>query len=73
MGVYGHTDNTGSAVTNQKLSEDRANSVKSYLESKGLSSARVEAKGFGPAKPIADNTTNSGRAQNRRVQIVLGE
>ncbi|HEY8935900.1 MAG TPA: OmpA family protein [Cyclobacteriaceae bacterium] len=73
VGVYGHTDNTGSATNNQKLSEDRANSVKSYLESKGLSSARVEAKGFGPAKPIADNSTNAGRAQNRRVQIVLGE
>jgi outer membrane protein OmpA-like peptidoglycan-associated protein len=73
VGVYGHTDNTGSADANQKLSEDRANSVKSYLISKGLASERIESKGFGPAKPIGNNATATGRAQNRRVQIVLGE
>lgn len=73
VGVYGHTDNVGGAQSNQKLSEDRANSVKSYLLSKGLAAQRIESKGFGPAKPIADNTTAAGRAQNRRVQIVLGE
>jgi OOP family OmpA-OmpF porin len=73
VGVYGHTDNTGNAQSNQKLSEDRANSVKNYLVSKGLATARIESKGFGPAKPIGDNNTNTGRAQNRRVQIVLGE
>ncbi|HEY9047095.1 MAG TPA: OmpA family protein [Ohtaekwangia sp.] len=73
VGVYGHTDNTGSADVNQKLSEDRANSVKSYLVSKGLVAERVESKGFGPAKPIGNNGTAAGRAQNRRVQIVLGE
>jgi OOP family OmpA-OmpF porin len=73
VGVYGHTDNVGGSQSNQKLSEDRANSVKSYLQSKGLAAQRIESKGFGPAKPIADNTTLAGRAQNRRVQIVLGE
>ena len=73
VGVYGHTDNTGNADANQKLSEDRANSVKSYLISKGLASERIESKGFGPAKPIGNNATATGRAQNRRVQIVLGE
>ena len=73
VGVYGHTDNTGNADANQKLSEDRANSVKSYLISKGLTSERIESKGFGPAKPIGNNSTAAGRAQNRRVQIVLGE
>jgi OmpA-OmpF porin, OOP family len=73
VGVYGHTDNTGNADSNQKLSEDRANSVKSYLISKGLASERIESKGFGPAKPIGNNATAAGRAQNRRVQIVLGE
>jgi OOP family OmpA-OmpF porin len=73
VGVYGHTDNVGGAQSNQKLSEDRANSVKSYLLSKGLAAQRIEAKGFGPAKPIADNSTSSGKAKNRRVQIVLGE
>jgi outer membrane protein OmpA-like peptidoglycan-associated protein len=73
VGVYGHTDNTGNADANQKLSEDRANSVKSYLISKGLVSERIESKGFGPAKPVGNNATATGRAQNRRVQIVLGE
>lgn len=73
VGVYGHTDNVGGAQSNQALSEARANSVKSYLLSKGLSSQRIEAKGFGPSNPIADNATAAGRAQNRRVQIVLGE
>jgi outer membrane protein OmpA-like peptidoglycan-associated protein len=73
VGVYGHTDNTGSAVTNEKLSQDRANSVMNYLVSKGLATNRIESKGFGPNKPIADNTSAAGRAQNRRVQIVLGE
>jgi OOP family OmpA-OmpF porin len=73
VGVYGHTDIVGGAQSNQKLSEDRANSVKSYLLSKGLSSERIEAKGFGPSNPIADNATAVGRAKNRRVQIVLGE
>ncbi|SKC72728.1 OmpA family protein [Ohtaekwangia koreensis] len=73
VGVYGHTDNTGNAAANQKLSEDRANSVKSYLVSKGLVIDRIESKGFGPAEPIGNNATAVGRAQNRRVQIVLGE
>ncbi|AYB30412.1 OmpA family protein [Chryseolinea soli] len=73
VGVYGHTDNVGGAQSNQALSEERANSVKSYLLSKGLSSQRIEAKGFGPSNPIADNATAAGRAKNRRVQIVLGE
>lgn len=73
VGVYGHTDNVGGSQSNQKLSEDRANSVKSYLLSKGLAAGRLEAKGFGPNKPIADNGTAAGKSQNRRVQIVLGE
>jgi OmpA-OmpF porin, OOP family len=73
VGVYGHTDNVGNAQSNQKLSEDRANSVKSYLLSKGLAAQRLESKGFGSIKPIADNNTAAGRAQNRRVQIALGE
>ena len=73
VGVYGHTDNVGGVQSNQALSEERANSVKSYLLSKGLSAQRIEAKGFGPSNPIANNATAAGRAQNRRVQIVLGE
>lgn len=73
VGVYGHTDNTGNADANQVLSEQRANSVKSYLISKGLLTSRIEAKGFGQLQPIADNKTDDGKAKNRRVQIVLGE
>jgi outer membrane protein OmpA-like peptidoglycan-associated protein len=73
LGVYGHTDNTGNPDANQKLSEERANSVKSYLISKGLLTQRIEAKGFGQSQPIGDNKTAAGKAQNRRVQIVLGE
>ncbi|MGZ5242777.1 MAG: OmpA family protein [Bacteroidia bacterium] len=73
VGIYGHTDNTGNAAKNQRLSEERAESVKSYLLSKGLTENRIESKGFGPDKPIADNTSPAGKAKNRRVQIVLGE
>lgn len=73
IGVYGHTDNSGSDVTNIPLSEKRANAVKAYLLKKGLPVSRVEAKGFGSAKPIADNNTEAGKSKNRRVEIVLGE
>ncbi len=73
IGVYGHTDNVGSPDANQKLSEARANSVKNYLVSKGVLAKRIESKGFGQKEPIADNSTPEGKAQNRRVQIVLGE
>ena len=73
VGVYGHTDNVGGQLSNQKLSEDRANSVKNYLFSKGLASQRIESKGFGSENPVGDNGTAAGRAKNRRVQIVLGE
>lgn len=73
VGVYGHTDNTGNADANQRLSEERASSVKNYLISKGLLPQRIESKGFGQNQPIAENNTASGKAKNRRVQIVLGE
>jgi len=73
IGVYGHTDNVGSEVSNTMLSEKRAASVKAYLQKKGLKQNRVEAKGFGASKPIADNTSETGRSKNRRVEIVLGE
>jgi OmpA-OmpF porin, OOP family len=73
VGVYGHTDNTGNDVSNQSLSEQRANSVRAYLASKGITSARIESKGMGSSKPIADNNTAEGKAQNRRVEIVLGQ
>lgn len=73
VGVYGHTDNVGNPAANQTLSEQRAQSVENYLISKGISAKRIEAKGYGQSQPIADNNTVSGKAKNRRVQIVLGE
>ncbi|MDI9363828.1 MAG: OmpA family protein [Flavobacterium sp.] len=73
VGIYGHTDNTGNDAANQQLSEARAASVKVYLISKGIAESRLESKGFGSTQPIADNSTASGKAQNRRVQIVLGQ
>ncbi len=73
VGVYGHTDNTGSPDANQTLSEARAEAVKSYLISKGLPTKRIESKGFGQTQPVAENKTAAGKAQNRRVQIVLGQ
>jgi len=73
IGIYGHTDNVGSDDNNQILSEERANSVKSYLIDKGLVKNRIESKGYGAIQPIASNGTALGKAQNRRVQIVLGE
>ena len=73
LGVYGHTDDVGSDAVNLPLSEQRARAVKEYLLKKGLTENRVESKGFGAAKPIADNSTDAGRSKNRRVEIVLGE
>ena len=73
LGVYGHTDNSGSNDVNGPLSQKRAYAVKAYLLEKGLKEARVEAEGFGASKPIADNGTEAGRSKNRRVEIVLGE
>lgn len=73
VGVYGHTDNVGNAAANQSLSEQRANSVKGYLQGKGVAANRIESKGMGSNEPVADNNTADGKAKNRRVQIVLGQ
>jgi OOP family OmpA-OmpF porin len=67
--VAGHTDNTGSAAHNMKLSEARAATVMNYLISKGVNPAMLSAKGYGKTEPIADNKTAEGRAQNRRVGL----
>jgi len=68
--VQGHTDSVGSEKYNQTLSERRANAVKSFLVSQGIAESRIAANGFGKAKPVADNKTASGRAQNRRVVVL---
>ena len=69
--VEGYTDNIGSDEYNQKLSEERAGAVRDYLVSQSVQQGNVSAQGYGKADPIADNSTNSGRAQNRRVQMVV--
>lgn len=69
--VIGHTDNTGSNAFNQTLSEQRAAAVASILRSGGVSSSRIVAYGVGETQPIATNSTPAGRAQNRRVEIVI--
>ncbi len=70
--IQGHTDNIGSEKYNQDLSEKRAYAVMNYLvKNHGISPDRLVAKGYGSAKPIADNTTEQGRALNRRVEFVI--
>ncbi len=69
--VEGHTDSRGSDSSNRQLSQRRADSVANYLISRGLSSRRVSAVGKGEAEPIASNRTSDGRANNRRVEIVV--
>ncbi len=72
IGVYGHTDNVGNPESNRVLSESRAQAVKAFLVKKGIPSNRIEVQGYGEDQPIADNSTDAGRAANRRVQIKLG-
>lgn len=71
LSIDGHTDNTGTAEVNRKLSENRAKACYDYLLSKGIPASRMAYQGFGPAKPIADNSTYSGRTLNRRVEFNL--
>jgi outer membrane protein OmpA-like peptidoglycan-associated protein len=69
--VEGYTDNIGSDDYNQKLSEKRADSVRDFLVAENVPDANISAAGYGKNNPIADNSNNSGRAQNRRVQLVV--
>lgn len=70
VSVEGHTDNVGDAVSNKKLSTDRAKSVMTALVAKGIEATRLSSTGWGQEKPIADNRSEAGRASNRRVEIV---
>ncbi len=71
--IQGHTDSRATRTYNLKLSDERAASVRKYLESKGIAANRMVSKGYGPDKPIADNKTDAGRAENRRVEIHILE
>jgi len=73
MVVEGHTDSQGSDSTNQRLSINRASAVRDYLVSRGVDSEKITAVGMGSSRPIADNKTAENRANNRRVEIIIGE
>lgn len=69
--IDGHTDNTGNRESNLKLSQERAESVKTYIVSKGIVADRITTHGFGPDKPMDSNDTPEGRANNRRVEFLV--
>jgi outer membrane protein OmpA-like peptidoglycan-associated protein len=71
MVVEGHTDSQGKDAMNQELSQKRAESVRTYLVSRGIAADRITAMGYGPTRSIADNASPEGRANNRRVEIVV--
>ena len=71
VSIAGHTDSTGNASYNQRLSERRAQSVASYLSQNGVSSMRLNTSGYGATQPVASNDNEQGRARNRRVEITL--
>jgi outer membrane protein OmpA-like peptidoglycan-associated protein len=71
--VEGHTDSTGSPEVNAKLSLERAAAVMAFLKSQGVEDSRMRAAGIGPDRPVASNDTPDGRAQNRRVEIIVPE
>lgn len=69
--VEGHTDNTGTKEYNQELSDKRASSVSGYLKQNNVSTSRITAVGYGENQPVADNASDSGRSQNRRVEVAI--
>lgn len=71
ISVYGHADSTGPEAYNQTLSEKRSLSVSNYLAAQGVMPSRLRSIGFGESRPIADNSTDYGRAANRRVEILI--
>ena len=71
--IVGHTDNVGGDALNNRLSLDRASSVREYLLTRGVDASRILVNGRGESQPIASNDTNHGRAENRRVEVFLSE
>jgi OOP family OmpA-OmpF porin len=69
--VEGHTDSRGSESYNQGLSQRRADAVRNYLVQRGYPSDRIQSRGKGEGSPIADNASSEGRANNRRVEIII--
>jgi outer membrane protein OmpA-like peptidoglycan-associated protein len=71
--VEGHTDNVGSTEYNMQLSKRRAETVRNVLRARGVESSRISVENYGESKPIADNETEEGRRQNRRVEVTLSK
>jgi outer membrane protein OmpA-like peptidoglycan-associated protein len=71
--IVGHTDSTGSDELNNRLSVERAQATKNYLVSRGVNANQIQVAGRGEHEPVADNTSDAGRARNRRVEVFLGE
>lgn len=69
--IEGHTDSTGTDAINEKLSEERAKSVTDYLTAQGVAGSRITSKGYGSMQPVADNSTEQGRTENRRVEVAI--
>ena len=69
--IEGHTDNSGQEQLNRTLSQERANGVRAYLIQRGIAGTRLEARGYGPSRPVASNDTPEGRSENRRVEFVI--
>ncbi len=71
--VSAHTDNEGTALGNMAVSQARAEVIRNYLLSQGIEAKQVKAKGYGSVRPLADNATDDGRKQNRRIEISVLE
>jgi outer membrane protein OmpA-like peptidoglycan-associated protein len=71
IAVSGHTDNVGDPAKNLELSQARAEAVKTYFTAKGVDATRIETRGAGETEPVADNKTDAGRQQNRRIEFKL--
>lgn len=71
VNIAGHTDSRGSASYNMGLSRDRAYSVANYLTARGVSANRINVVAYGESRPVADNSTDYGRQQNRRVELTI--
>jgi len=72
--IEGHTDNQGGAALNQRLSQQRADSVRQYIVGQGIDAGRIEAQGFGLSRPVDSNDTETGRSRNRRVEFnIVGQ
>jgi outer membrane protein OmpA-like peptidoglycan-associated protein len=69
--LSGHTDNNGNKDALMKLSEERVQAVKAYLEDKGIKKGRISGRGYGSTRPIAPNDTNENRQRNRRVEVKI--